>query len=232
MGSALAPVLCTLVASTTEFLWLRDFRSTLFNIGLCTAVRYADNRAFHFHEGLRQNAWTQLLPNLEFYGPPILLEYVHEEKFLGTVCSVVQGTITTCQPSDSTVLRTLQSVGSREHVLSGFSARIRTIIRLARPMRLIRPQVEDLIEIYQGRGFSHRCLVQIAQPLLNSVGILSVKIPRTPTGRELVASCVVSLSLSLPLSLSLSLHVLVHELTYHSQLLWDQIELQGLVQRP
>ena len=58
MGSALAPVLCTLVASTTEFLWLRNFRSILFNIGLCTAVRYADNRAFHFHEGLRRNSWT------------------------------------------------------------------------------------------------------------------------------------------------------------------------------
>ena len=171
MGSALAPVLCTLVASTTEFLWLRNFRNTLFNIGLCTTVRYADNRAFHFHEGLRRNSWTQLLLNLEFYGPPILLEYVHEEKFLGTVCSVVQGTITTCQPSDSTVLRTLQSVGSREHVLSGFSARIRTIIRLARPMRLIRPQVEDLIEIYRGRGFSRGCLVQIAHPLSNLVGI-------------------------------------------------------------
>ena len=166
MGSALAPVLCTLVASTTQFLRLRNFRNTLFKLGLGTAVRYADKSAFLFREGLRRNSWTQ-----EFYGPPILLEYVHEEKFLGTICSVVQGTITTIQPTDSTVLRTLQSVGSREHVLSGFSARIRTIIRLTRPMRLIRPQVEDLIEVYQGRGFSHRCLVQIAHPLLNSVGI-------------------------------------------------------------
>ena len=59
----------------------------LLNIGLCTAVRYADNRAFHFHEGLRRNPWTQLLLlNLVFYGLPILLEYVHEEKFLGTIC--------------------------------------------------------------------------------------------------------------------------------------------------
>ena len=119
VGSALAPVLCTLVASTTEFLWLRNFRNISFNIGLRTAVRYADNRAFHFHEGLRRNSWTQLLLNLEFYGPPVLLEYVHE-KSVGTVCSVVQGTIATSQPTDSTVLRTLQSVGSREHVLSGF----------------------------------------------------------------------------------------------------------------
>ena len=173
MGSALAPALCTLVASTTEFLWLHNFRNVLLNIGLHTAVRYADNRAFHlnFHTGIRHNAWTQLLLHLEFYGAPILLEDVPEEKFLGTTCSVTQGTITTLQPVDATLLRTLQSVGNREHVLSGFSARARTIIRLTRPMRWIRPQVEDLIEIYQGRGFFRRCLVQIAHRLLKSVGI-------------------------------------------------------------
>ena len=99
------------------------------------------------------------------------LEDVPEEKFLGTTCSVTQGTITTLKPVDTTVLRTLRSVGNREQVLSGFSARTRTIIRLTRPTRLIRPQVEDLIEIYQGRGFSRRCLVQIAHRLLKSVGI-------------------------------------------------------------
>ena len=115
--------------------------------------------------------WTQLLLNLEFYGAPILLEDVSEEKFLATICSVVQETVTALQPVDTTVLRTLKSVGHREHVLSGLSARTRTIIRLTRPMRLIRPQVEDLIEIYQGRGFSRRCLVQIAHRLLKSVGI-------------------------------------------------------------
>ena len=156
VGSALAPVLCTLVASTAEFLWLHNFRNVLLNIGLHTAARYAENRAFHFHTGIRHNPWTQLLLHLEFYGAPILLEDDPEEKFLGTICSVTQGTITTLQPVDATLLRTLKSVGNREHVLSGFSARTRTIIRLTRPMRLIRPQVEDLIEIYQGRGFSRR----------------------------------------------------------------------------
>ena len=114
---------------------------------------------------------SRLLLHLEFYGAPILLEDVPEEKFLGTICSVTQGTITTLQPVDATLLHTLKSVGNREHVLSALSARTRTIIRLTRPMRLIRPQVEDLIEIYQGRGFSRRCLVQIAHRLLKSVGV-------------------------------------------------------------
>ena len=58
----------------------------------------------------------------------VLLEDVPEEKFLGTTCSVTQGTITTLQPVDATLLRTLKSVGNREHVLSGFSATTRHAI--------------------------------------------------------------------------------------------------------
>ena len=157
MGSALAPVLCTLVASTAEFLWLHNFRNVTFNIGLHTAVCCADIRAFYFHTGIRRSPWTQLLLSLEFYGAPILLSRNHlfsdtrNDRHLA--------------PVDTTVVRTFRSVGNREHVLSGFSARTRTIIRLTRPMRLTRPQVDDLIEIYQGRGFSRRCLVQIAYRL-------------------------------------------------------------------
>ena len=103
MGSALAPVVCTLMTSRTEFLWLRNFRKLLLNIGLLsTAVRCADNGAFHFHKGLRRNLWTQLLLNLEFYGSPILLEYVRKEKFLGTISPPVnQRTVVCCVHSNS-----------------------------------------------------------------------------------------------------------------------------------
>ena len=52
----------------------------------------------------------------------ILLEDVPEEKFLGTICSVTQGTITTLQPVDATLLHTLKSVGNREHAPDDHSA--------------------------------------------------------------------------------------------------------------
>ena len=112
---------------------------------------------FTFTQASVAGPWTQLLLSLEFYGAPILLSRNHlfsdtrNDRHLA--------------PVDTTVVRTFRSVGNREHVLSGFSARTRTIIRLTRPMRLTRPQVDDLIEIYQGRGFSRRCLVQIAYRL-------------------------------------------------------------------
>ena len=113
MGSALAP--CAVHT------WLLPQPS------FCGCAIFAMSRStsasqcFHFHTGILRNPWTQLLLNLEFYGAPILLEDVPEEKFLGTICSVVPGAITTLQLVDTTVL--LKSVGNREHVLSGFSSK-------------------------------------------------------------------------------------------------------------
>ena len=84
MGSALAPVLCTFVASTTEFLWLHNFRNVLLNIGLHTAVRYADNRAFSFpHRNSTQPA-DPVATSFGVLRCSYLLEDVPEEKFLGT----------------------------------------------------------------------------------------------------------------------------------------------------
>ena len=84
MGSALAPVLCTLVASTTEFLWLHNFRSVLLSIDLHTAVRYADNRAFSFpHRNSTQPA-DPVATSFGVLRCSYLLEDVPEEKFLGT----------------------------------------------------------------------------------------------------------------------------------------------------
>ena len=75
------------------------------------------------------------------------------EELLGSITSTQQGTITMQQPVNETVLRSLRSAGSRTAALSGFSARALSVKRHARPIRLVRPQVEDLIEIYRRRGF-------------------------------------------------------------------------------
>ena len=98
MGSALAPVLCSfnnrtpVVAKFSQHPVQPRFGHS------CTVCRHfffmKDSVEIHGHN----YCFSGVL------GPPILLEYVHEEKFLGTTCSVVQGTITTIQPTDSTVL--------------------------------------------------------------------------------------------------------------------------------
>ena len=88
---------------------------------------------------------------------PIELEHVPGEELLGSITSTQEGTITMQQPANETVLRLLRSAGSKSAALSGFSMK-----RHTRPIRLVRPQVEDLIEIYRRRGFDQRELLQLA----------------------------------------------------------------------
>ena len=91
-----------------------------------------------------------------------LLWHVPGEELLGSITSVTQGAITMRQPINETVLRSTRSPGDRRAAFSGFQARALSITRHARPIRLIRPQVEDLIEIYRRRGFDLQDLFKLA----------------------------------------------------------------------
>ena len=93
---------------------------------------------------------------------PIELEHVPGEELLGSITSTQQGTITMQQPANETTLRSLRSAGSKLAALSGFSARALSIKRHTRPLRLVRPQVEDLVEIYHRRGFDLQDLSKLA----------------------------------------------------------------------
>ena len=162
VGSPLAPVLCALVAAEQEFLTIRSLRTHLADAGLLRSFRYADNRCFFLRRSELQTEWTNLLFRLDFYGLPIELEQVPGEELLGSITSTQQGTITMQQPANETALRSLRSAGSKSAALSGFSARALSIKRHTRPIRLVRHQVEDLIEIYRRRGFSRTELWQLA----------------------------------------------------------------------
>ena len=125
------------------------------------------------------------------------------EELLGSITSTQQGTITMQQPANEPTLRSLRSAGSKSAALSGCSARALSIRRHTRPSRLVRPQVEDLIEIYRRRGFDQK------KTLAACFTFSSIQeIPaEASTGRfNSFLSFFLSLSLSLsPLSLSLSL---------------------------
>ena len=144
MGSPLAPVLCALVAAEQEFLTIRSLRTHLADAGLLRSFRYADNRCFFLRRSELQTAWAKLFFRLDFYGLPIELEQVRGEELLGSITSAQQGTITMQQPANETTLRSLRSAGSKSVALSGFNARALSIKRHTRPIRLIRPIVEDL----------------------------------------------------------------------------------------
>ena len=127
------------------------------------------------------------------------------EELLGSITSTQQGTITMQQPANETTLRSLRSAGSKSAALSGFSARALSIKRHIRPIRLVRPQVEDLIEIYRRRGFSRTELLQLSACVAFSSLKCTLSLSLSPSALGLVLQfALLSLSLFL-LSLSLSL---------------------------
>jgi hypothetical protein len=160
MGSPLAPVVCSLVAACRESLLMTSFRTQLQDRRLSQGYRYADNRVFFLPTDVLQDPWAQVFLNLAFYQHPITLENVPGEQLLGTITSVVQGSITMQQPEDPTAIRTNRSAGHPRIPLSGYLARLRTILRVTRPFRLIPPQIEDLTQIYMQRGFTFATLKQ------------------------------------------------------------------------
>ena len=162
IGSPLAPVLCAMVAAEQEYLTIKCLCTHPLDAGLLRSFRYEDNRCFFFRRSELQTDWARLLFQLDFYGLPIELEYVPGEELLGSITSTQQGTITMQQPANETVLRSVRSAGSRSAALSGFNARALSIRRHTRPIRLVRPQVEDLIDIYRRRGFKSQELLQLS----------------------------------------------------------------------
>ena len=67
--SAVARILCTVVANTTEFILVKHFRDLMQSAGLLNGFRYADNRAFLLSGVNVGNDWS-----------PILLENVPGEE--------------------------------------------------------------------------------------------------------------------------------------------------------
>ena len=151
------------IAAEQEYLTIKSLRTHVLDAELLRSFRYADNRCFFLRRSELQTDWAKLLFQLDFYGLPIELEYVPGEQLLGSITSTQQGTITMQQPANETVLRSVCSAGSRSAALSGFSARAVSIRRHTRPIRLVRPQVEDLIEICRPRGFNSQEHLQLSK---------------------------------------------------------------------
>ena len=151
-----------MAAAEQEYLTIQSLRTHLADAGLLRSFRHADNRCFCLRRSELRTDWARLLFRLDLYGWRIELEHVPGEELLGSITSTQQGTITTQQPANETIFRSLRSAGSKSAALSGFSARALSIKRHTRPIRLVRPQGEDLLEIYRRRGFDRRELLQLA----------------------------------------------------------------------
>jgi hypothetical protein len=84
VGAPASPVICNITAAFEEHVWIKAFNLTWFSATKLPAFfsRYVDNRACIIHQSDMSLAVRQLT-SLDFYRPPVQLEEVGDNIFLG-----------------------------------------------------------------------------------------------------------------------------------------------------
>ena len=164
IGSPCSPPLCNLVASVHEYNWAKsmdiiwqDFRLA----GVHYVRRYVDNRTAILTKHARtNNTKVANFFHLDFYEPPVQLEDVGDNKFLGfNVCLADN----TCQYVLPEVFRSAASAGSHRLILSGLRSRLHIIAKGTWPRSSRRKSMEQLGTLYEKQGFAPHVISTIVK---------------------------------------------------------------------
>ena len=97
MGSPAAPPLCNLVATVEDFFSHQTMCSLRFrmpDVGVIWHERYVDNRFILLRDSAPQSPVLRNFLSLEFYRPPVMLEFQNDDKVLGYLCDSSSRTVT------------------------------------------------------------------------------------------------------------------------------------------
>ena len=160
MGSPLAPVLCSLVATVEEYFWRLSFKSVLLTQVFLT--RYVDNRLVISPQYIRDHSSMIQFLDLSFYRPPVCLEQVGDLTVLGFTVCLASRTIQYIVPSHSWQFRSIKSASSSRILMSGFVTRLHIICRCSFPRNSALKSIEDLMAQYTSRGFEKTLITRTA----------------------------------------------------------------------
>ena len=164
MGSPLAPVLCSLVATVEEYFWRLSFQSVLLSQVFLT--RYVDNRLVISPKYIRDHPSMIQFLDLSFYRPPVCLEQVGDLTVLGFTVCLMTKTIKYIVPSHSWQFRSVKSASSSRILMSGFVTRLHIICRCSFPRSSVSQSIEDLMVQYIKRGFDKVLVARTASRIV------------------------------------------------------------------
>ena len=164
MGSPLAPVLCSLVATVEEFFWRQGFQSVLLSSTFFT--RYVDNRLVISPQYVRSHEKMQKFLQLDFYRPPVCLEQVGDNTVLGFSVSLQDRSISYIIPSHAWQFRSTKSASSIKVLMSGFVTRLHIICKCSYPKKSAEASSKQLLQAYLDRGYNPSVLHKYARRIL------------------------------------------------------------------
>jgi hypothetical protein len=154
IGAHISPSLSNLAVTIVEKTWQYMFQEAINAPALAfLGVRYVDNRFILFQSLNTCCPCLQVLAHPFFYEHPVELEPVETGEFLGFV-DPVNRTISYKLP-EPWQIRDAYSAGSLSLQLSGLLSRAHLIRRYTYPCTAASAKIEELIALYQRKGFSY-----------------------------------------------------------------------------
>ena len=113
-----------------------------------------DNRLLLIPDTLAPHPAIKELVKLEFYEPPVQLEEVGNDEFLGFHLNVKERASKLMMPTEKWQYRCPQSAGSKAIMLSGFKSRLVRVQRYSFPPEIVPEQIQVLKDLYAKHGFN------------------------------------------------------------------------------
>ena len=155
IGAHISPSLSNLAVTIVEKTWQYMFQEAINAPALAfLGVRYVDNRFILFQSLNTCCPCLQVLAHPFFYEHPVELEPVETGEFLGFLVDPVNRTISYKLP-EPWQIRDAYSAGSLSLQLSGLLSRAHLIRRYTYPCTAASAKIEELIALYQRKGFSY-----------------------------------------------------------------------------
>ena len=162
MGSPAAPPL-------EDFFWHQTMCSLRFrmpDVGVIWHERYVDNRFILLRDSAPQSLVLRNFLSLEFYRPPVMLEFQNDDKVLGYLCDSSSRTITPQLPDHPSQIKGIRSANDQMFTYSSWSSRSWLIIRGAQPAVQQQLGLDALKRLYEAKGFDPHLLRDVRRRLV------------------------------------------------------------------
>ena len=153
MGNQISPILSEIAVSAIEISWLRSFRNMLATNHVFNCWRYVDNRVILMSDNAKKTPAVQTLLRDDFYIPPVELEIVNDNYFLGFDVLPNQRRITYIQPQYKWQIRHPHGACSLKLLYSGLRSRLALIFKYSFPCTEIEPQTWRLCGFFIDNGY-------------------------------------------------------------------------------
>ena len=153
MGNQISPILSEIAVAAVEVAWSRAWSSQFVGHRIFHCWRYVDNRVLLMSQSSKAHSAVQSFLHSDFYGPPVQLELVEDNHFLGFEVVPESRQIKYILPEERWQIRNPSSSCSLNLLMSGLRSRLALIIKYTFPCYDIVPMTLQLGNFFEKHGY-------------------------------------------------------------------------------